>query len=106
MDVRKEEFPVVMQAYDTYNNNEKFVAEQVVNSQLEIDQFSARFAGKLIKARKLTSVEYKNHPEYETSRTRTGSSAMVWIIILLVIAALVAWGFYSGWIQNTFGVDV
>ncbi len=106
MDVRREDFPIVIQAYDADNRNDDFLAEQVVHSQAEVDLFTSRFTGKLIKARKLTTTEHRNdeaeRPDYHTERR--GSSGMVWILLLLVIAALVAWGFYTGWIQAQLGM--
>lgn len=106
MDVRKDDFPVVVQAYDADNRSDNFIAEQVVHSQTEVDQFTSRFAGMLIKARKLTSVEarrdVRDDDRYE--HKRSGSSAWTWVLVLLILAALVAVGFYTGWIQNTFGI--
>jgi hypothetical protein len=101
MDVRREEFPIVIQAYDADKRNDDFLAEQVVHSQAEVDLFTSRFTGKLIKARKLTTSEHRtDRDEYAdtTARPRSGSG-IVWIILLLVIAGLVAWGWYTGWIQ-------
>lgn len=100
MDVRREEFPIVIQAYDADNRNDDFLAEQVVHSQAEVDLFTSRFTGKLIKARKLTTSEHRTDKEdhVDTTRSRSGSG-IVWIILLLVIAGLVAWGWYTGWIQ-------
>ena len=51
MDFRKEELPATIQAYDLVDNNEIFLAEQLVNNQSEIDLFTSRYAGKLIKAK-------------------------------------------------------
>ena len=50
MEVRNSDFPVVVQAYEPSNREDIFLAEQVVNSQAEIDGFTLKFAGKLIKA--------------------------------------------------------
>ena len=50
MDIRKEDFPVALQAYELRNKEEEFLAEQVVNTQAEADVFMTRFQGKLIKA--------------------------------------------------------
>ena len=51
MRVRDNEFPVVIQAYDTRDKQDLFVAEQVVNTQAEVDTFTSRYAGKLIRVR-------------------------------------------------------
>ena len=63
MEVRNSDFPVVVQAYEPSNKQDVFIAEQVVNSQAEIDGFTLRFAGKLIKARSLseTEIERQKH---------------------------------------------
>ena len=45
------EFPVVVQAYQPSANGELFVAEQMVRNQVEVDAFSSRYAGYVIKAR-------------------------------------------------------
>lgn len=104
MEVRKDEFPVVVQAYDTSNKSEVFIAEQVVNSQVEIENFTSRYTGKLIKARTLTDVEYKNQPVVEKKRRSSAGTAWVWVLLLIVI--LVAIGYATGWIQRTFNIDI
>lgn len=104
MEVRKDEFPVVVQAYDTSNQSEVFIAEQVVNSQADIENFTSRYSGKLIKARSLTDVEYKNQPAAE--KKRRSSAGTTWVWVLLVIVILVAIGYATGWIQRTFNIDV
>jgi len=38
MELRKEEFPVALQAYEVRGDHEDFVAEQVVNTQTEADK--------------------------------------------------------------------
>ncbi|MGZ5246090.1 MAG: hypothetical protein ACXWV5_03365 [Flavitalea sp.] len=103
MDVRKEEFPIVIQAYDTDAKNDNFLAEQVVHSQAEVDLFTSRFTGKLIKARKLTTSEFRPTKEEHVDKTKARSgSGILWVIVLLVIAGLVAWGWYTGWIATQF----
>ena len=110
MDVRKDEFPVVVQAYETHNQQEVFVAEQVVNTQVEIDTFTSKFAGKLIKARSLSEVEYRNrnaHADTDRDHTRKKSSGgTFWIVLVLLIVILVAVGFATGWIQQNLGIDL
>ena len=39
MELRKEEFPVALQAYEVRGDHEDFLAEQVVNTQTEADKF-------------------------------------------------------------------
>ena len=104
MDIRNNEFPVVVQAYDTSESHEVFLAEQVVSNQAEADLFTSRFAGKLIRARPLQDTTYESHATVTMHRKK--SSSPVWIFILLIIIALVVLGFTSGWIQNTFGIHI
>lgn len=109
MEVRKDEFPVVVQAYETHNQQEVFVAEQVVNSQVEIDSFTSKFAGKLIKARSLSETEYRNRAVAEENTykpKKKSSSGTIWIVLLLLIVILVAVGFATGWIQQTFNINI
>ena len=106
MKVNTAEFPVVVQAYQTAGSNEQFVAEQVVNTQAEIDNFTALHTGLLIKARKLQNGELGlKHPAALQNKRRKGSST-VWLLFLLVIIAIVVAGFATGWIQRNFGITV
>ena len=109
MEVRKEDFPVVVQAFDTSGNADVFIAEQVVNSQLEIDSFTSRYTGKLIKARRLTEAEHsREHTAHSTTTTRRGTTVGTYIaiVIILIIVALVVVGFTTGWIQSTFNIQM
>ncbi|HEY0680571.1 MAG TPA: hypothetical protein VGD17_19960 [Chitinophagaceae bacterium] len=110
MRVKDNEFPVVVQAYDTRDRQDLFVAEQVVNSQTEVDTFTSRYAGKLIKVRLLSedemNVERNRSTERPVARRSQSSAGMVWVILLLVLVALVVAGFATGWIQQTFGIDL
>jgi len=109
MRLRDEEFPVVVQAYDPSGSKDSFVAEQVVYSQMEIDNFTSRYAGLLIKAREANETETTSDPRIGRKRTvtrRRSSSAIGWVLFLLVvIIGLVVWGFASGWIQHNFGIN-
>ncbi len=98
MELRKEEFPVALQAYEVRGEREDFVAEQVVNTQAEADKFMSLYAGRLIKTREVRPVETKHYPV-----RRTRSNAMPWIILLLIIAVLLIAGFATGWIQTMIG---
>ena len=100
MDIRKEEFPVALQAYDVRGEREDFVAEQVVSSQAEADNFMSLYAGRLIKTREVRPVETKHYPVH---RRRTSPAATFWIIVLLIIAVLLIAGFATGWIQTMIG---
>jgi uncharacterized protein HemX len=103
MRVRDNEFPVVLQAYDTRDKQDLFVAEQVVNTQTEVDTFTSRYAGKLIRVR-LPNGEELRHDHRNTAAPRRKSGAgLAIVLILLVLAALVVVGFASGWIQQNLG---
>jgi hypothetical protein len=106
MEVRRDEFPVVVQAYETDTRHEVFVAEQVVNNQLEIDQFTARYTGKLIKARKMTDVEYKQQPEDRAHKRKGNSAVTAFLIILALLVVLAVVGFATGWIQDNLGIEL
>ena len=100
MELRREEFPVALQAYEVRGEREDFVAEQVVNSQAEADNFMSLYAGRLIKTREVRPVETKRY-EARTKRVRAGISP--WLIFLLVIIVLLIAGFATGWIQTMIG---
>jgi len=102
MRVKDNEFPVVVQAYDTRDRQDLFVAEQVVNSQAEVDTFTSRYAGRLIKVR-LPNGEELRHDNTPVARKRSSAGTAV-VLILLVLLALAVVGFATGWIQNTFGI--
>jgi hypothetical protein len=96
MDLRKEDFPIALQAYELRNKEEEFLAEQVVNTQAEADVFMNRFQGKLIKAHEINHAEVRHHQPLP----RRKPVLSFWGIILLVIIILVIAGFATGWIQN------
>jgi len=103
MELRREEFPVALQAYDVRGDREDFIAEQVVNSQVEADNFMSLYAGRLIKTRDLRPVETKRFEGHRTTaiaapRRRAGVSP--WLIFLLILVVLVIIGFATGWIQT------
>ena len=104
MQLKQDEFPIVVQAYDTSVDPELFIAEQVINSQPEIDEFTARFAGKLIKARAVSDIEYRRQPE--VTDQRKSSAGAVILILLLIIVILAILGFATGWIQRNFNISI
>jgi hypothetical protein len=107
MEVRKEDFPVVIQAFETTGNTDVFIAEQVVNNQADINNFTTRYTGKLIKARRLTEAELNRQQTTTTAvRKRSAAGTYVLIILLLIIVALVIVGFTTGWIQRTFNIQM
>jgi len=101
MELRKEEFPVALQAYEVRGDHEDFLAEQVVNTQNEADKFMSMYAGRLIKTREVRPVETR-HYSATSHRTRTGV-ATGWLVFIILLVVLVAVGFATGWIQNMFG---
>ena len=107
MRVKDNEFPVVVQAYETRDRQDLFVAEQVVNSQSEVDNFTSRYAGKLIRVRLLSDDELTAEKRRPVERRRArGSGGVIAILVILVLIALVIAGFATGWIQQTFGIDL
>jgi hypothetical protein len=107
MKVKDNQFPIAVQAYNTKSGQELFVSEQIVYTQAQVDAFTSKHAGMLIKTRLLTDMELgkatEEHKRYV--KRRSSASAIVWII-LLVIVVLVVVGFATGWIQQTFGLNV
>jgi hypothetical protein len=101
MELRKEEFPVALQAYEVRGDHEDFVAEQVVSTQTEADTFMSMYAGRLIKTREVRPVETK-HYAHPVHRTRTGAGT-AWLVFVILLVVLIAVGFATGWIQNMFG---
>lgn len=100
MELRKEEFPVALQAYEVRGDHEDFLAEQVVNTQTEADRFMSMYAGRLIKTREVRPVETRHYAP-AVRRTRTGGTA--WLVFIILLVVLVAVGFATGWIQNMYG---
>lgn len=107
MKVKENQFPIAVQAYNTKGNQELFVAEQIVYTQSQVDLFTSRHAGMLIKTRLLTDNELgKATVEHKKYVKRRSSAASIFWIILLVIVVLVVVGFATGWIQRTFGLTL
>ena len=105
MNLTKEDLPATIQAFDLQEDKEIFIAEQVVNSQSEIELFTTRYAGKLIKAKKVPLSESHTYgnPVYKKQRSSTG---LIMIIIILVIVVLVIYGFSTGWIQEKLNIKI
>ncbi len=98
----KDQFPVVVQAYEISNNEEFFIAEQVVNNQTEADAFSTRYTGKLIKARAVSAGE--NNLRQPLPQKRAVSAGSVILIIVIILVILFAIGYYTGWVQTNLGI--
>lgn len=95
MELRTEDFPVALQAFEVSGNTETFIAEQVVSTQVEADGFMARYAGKLIKTRDVRPIE--------SSRLPAGKRRLsfpVWGIILILLIILLAVAYATGWLQK------
>src|SRR5207237_487401 len=106
MDLRKEDFPATLQAFELQNDKEVFVAEQVVNSQTEIETFTSRYTGKLIKATKLRAVDQSTGNGHTVYKKRRSSWGLIMIIIILIVVALVLYGFSTGWIQEKLNLKI
>jgi hypothetical protein len=107
MVINEREYPVVVQAYQPSANGELFVAEQMVRNQAEVDSFSSRYAGYVIKARVVKENEMV--PEYSNGTKRTAMHRRglpAWAILLLIVVVLVVVGFTTGWIQKTFELNL
>lgn len=105
MRVKKEGFPVVVQAYESVTAKpDHFIAEQIVYTQEAVDAFTARYAGKLIRQRPLTSAEVSRQPG-EVKHKRRSTLGVV-VLLLLILAILIFIGFATGWIQETFGIEL
>lgn len=94
MELRKEDYPVALQAYEVRESKEDFIAEQVVNSPAEAEGFMSKYAGKLIKTREVKPAESKR---IETHTPRK-ASVPAWVLLLVVVVLLVIIGFATGWI--------
>ncbi|GEO11999.1 hypothetical protein [Segetibacter aerophilus] len=103
MTLHPNEFPITIQAFDISNDKEFFVAEQIVNNQQEVETFSSRYAGKVIKAKALSSTEKST--TVTKTRKSSGSGLRVFLVILVILIILAAIGFYTGWIQRNTGIS-
>lgn len=104
MILHKDEFPITIQAYDISGDREFFIAEQLVNNQTEIDNFSGKYAGKLIKAKAVAANTASNISSRKISKQSSGLT--IFLIILVILIILIAIGFYTGWIQRTTGLNM
>jgi hypothetical protein len=107
MKVKDNQFPIALQAYNTKGGQEVFIAEQIVYTQAQVDAFTSKYAGSLIKTRLLTDVELgkakEEHKVYVKRRSSAG--AILWILLLIIVVLAVV-GFATGWIQRTFGLNI
>lgn len=105
MDIRNEDLPVTLQAFDLLDNKEIFIAEQVVNNQADVDTFTSRYLGKLIKAKKAI-VDERNSNTRIPVKKRYSTAGTVMTIIIVILLALVLYGFATGWIQEKFNLNI
>jgi len=105
MKVKDNQFPITIQAYNTKGNQELFVAEQIVYNQSQVDLFTSKHAGMLIKTRLLTDTELgkASVEQKKYVKRRSSAASIIWIILLLIVVLVVV-GFATGWIQQTFGI--
>lgn len=106
MKVKDNQFPIAVQAYNTKGGQELFVAEQIVYTQSQVDLFTSRHAGMLIKTRLLTDAELgkANVEQKRYVKRRSSAAGIIWVI-LLVLVILVVVGFATGWIQQNLGIS-
>jgi len=108
MDIKREDLPVTLQAFEIQNNNEIFIAEQVVNTQSDVDKFTLLYAGKIIKASKAISHNNNNNNHSATTvpKKRNPATGIIMIVIVLAVLALIIYGFSTGWIQHKFNLNI
>jgi len=107
MKVKQDQFPIAIQAYNTRGSQELFTAEQVVYTQAQVDAFTSKYAGSLIKTRLLTEPELDQAKVTYTKYVKRRSPAVVVtlaLLLLLIILAVI--GFSTGWIQENLGVTI
>ena len=105
MEIKKEDLPVMLQAFELHDSTEIFVAEQLVHSQADVDKFTAMYAGKIIKASKEV-VNSRNNGQVEATKKRNPATGFVMIVIILIVLALVIYGFATGWIQEKLSLNI
>jgi hypothetical protein len=100
MDLRNEDLPATLQAFELMDNREIFLAEQVVSSQSEIETFTNRYAGKLIKAKTTLPANRNTSYSKPAYRARYSPTGVAMGIIVLVLIVLIIYGFSTGWLQE------
>lgn len=107
MKVKQDQFPIAIQAYDTKGSQELFNAEQVVYNQAQVDAFTSKYAGSLIKTRLLTDPELDHAKVTYTKYVKRRSPAVIITLVLLLLLIVLAMiGFSTGWIQENLGVTI
>ena len=100
MEFRKDDFPIALQAYELHENSLDFVAEQVVKSEEEAENFMSRYPDKLIRARDIKSFESEKFDDIEINKT----IIPLWAVILGILLVLVIAAVLSGWLQRKLGL--
>jgi hypothetical protein len=102
MELRRDEFPVALQAYEVRSGHEDFVAEQVVSNQVEADSFMSLYAGRLIKTREVRPVETRSGYVIKSKKHRAGVSPWVFVLLLIIVALVIAYatGYLQLWIDK------
>ena len=102
MELRREDFPITLQAYNVHGADEEFVAEQVVNTQAEANNFMSMYAGKLIKTRDIrrNEVHARDIEDRRNFRRRTRTATPVWAIVLVILVVLLIVAYATGWLQT------
>jgi len=107
MELRNDELPATLQAFELEDNREVFLAEQVVNTQAEITIFTNRYSGKLIKAKAVVPAVNRTaiHTDHTIKKPKSSVNAIM-VLIVLVLLALAIYGFSTGWIQNKLNLNI
>jgi len=107
MDLRNEELPATLQAFELEDSREVFLAEQVVNTQAEITNFTNRYTGKLIKAKAVALLNDRAgvHSVNTVKKSKSSINAVM-ILVVLTLLALAIYGFSTGWIQDKLNLNI
>jgi hypothetical protein len=100
MELRRDDFPVALQAYEVRGDREEFVAEQVVHSQAEADKFMNLYSGRLIKTHDVRPVERERYHAAAVHRSHARTGVPAWIIVLLILVILFVVAYATGWWQQ------
>ena len=100
MEFRKDDFPIALQAYELHENTLDFVAEQVVKSEEEAENFLSRYPDKLIRARDIKSFDAARFDDIEINKT----VFPLWAIVLAILLVLILAAILSGWLQRKLGL--
>jgi hypothetical protein len=111
MIIKENEFPLVVQAFQTSGDEDRFVAEQLVNTQMEVDNFTSRYAGLLIKAKKVAGSVADRERTFidpgamQASPARRRRASPIGLVLFILILLLIIAGVATGWIQRTFNLN-